>query len=257
MTFLQQTKDDIRIIQCDDITKIFTWIDAAYAVHHNMRSHTGGTMSFGTGVIHAKSPKQKLNTKSSTEAELVGLSEYIPYNIWLFNFLNAQGYQIESNIVFQDNQSAIRMENNGRNSCTGNSRHINIRYFFVKDRIDKGELVIQYCPTLDMLADYFTKPLQGKLFHKFREVIMGWKHVNTLTSITDDENGLKERVRNTNINDDVRLVSSSEPYRMNMGDKCDTNTSLTPTYANIVTGKKTNDSEPNFIKETMTSEENT
>ena len=64
-------------------------------------------------------------------------------------------------------------------------------------------------------------------------------------------------VRNTNINDDVRLVSSSEPYRMNMGDKCDTNTSLTPTYANIVTGKKTNDSEPNFIKETMTSEENT
>ena len=44
---------------------------------------------------------------------------------------------------------------------------------------------------------------------------------------------------------------------MNMGDKCDTNTSLTPTYANIVTGKKTNDSEPNFIKETMTSEENT
>ena len=243
MIFLQQTKDDVRVIKCDDITKIFTWIDAAYAVHHNMRSHTGGTISFGTGVVHAKSSKQKLNTKSSTEAELVGLSEYLPYNIWLLNFLNAQGYRIESNIVFQDNQSAIRMENNGRNSCTGNSRHINIRYYFVKDRVDKGELVIQYCPTLDMLADYFTKPLQGSLFRKFREIIMGWKHINTLKSNPYDANNLKERVENTNVNKVVRLVPSTNSEMIQMGDKYGTNTSPTPSYADIVKGKGTNGSE--------------
>ena len=93
-------------------------------------------MSFGMGVIHAKSSKQKLNTKSSTEAEVVGMSEYIPYNVWLMNFLKAQGYyDLNHNVVFQDNESAIRMEKNGCNSCTGNSRHIDIRYFFVKDRI--------------------------------------------------------------------------------------------------------------------------
>ena len=72
------------------------------------------------------------------------------------------------------------MLKNGRNSCTGNSRHIDIRYFFVKDRIDKGEVRIEYCPSLIMLADYFTKPLQGYLFKKFRDVIMGYKHISTL-----------------------------------------------------------------------------
>ena len=64
-----------------------------------MRSQTGGTMSFGWGVLHGRSSKQKLNTKSSTEAELVGMSEYLPYNIWLLNFLHAQGCKVHSNIL--------------------------------------------------------------------------------------------------------------------------------------------------------------
>ena len=196
MSFLNKTKGDIRTIGCDDIRKLYSWIDASFAVHNNMRSHTGGTMSYGWGIIHAKSSKQKLNTKSSTEAEVVGLSEYLPYNIWLINFMSAQGYPVIDNIVYQDNQSAIRMERNGRNSCTGNSRHIHIRYFFVKDRVDKKEVKIQYCPTAEMLADFFTKPLQGALFHKFRDVIMGWKHISTLKEPSNSE--LKERVEMSN-----------------------------------------------------------
>ena len=177
-------------------------MDAAFAVHNNMRSHTGGVMSFRWGMIHAKSSKQKLNTKSSTEAEVVGLSEYLPYNIWLLHFLEAQGYPIKNNIVYQDNQSAIRMESNGRNSCTGNSRHIHIKYFFVKDRVDNRELVIQYCPTAEMLADFFTKPLQGALFNKFQKVLMGWEHINTLKSLSEYE--LKELVGKSN---DYNIVS--------------------------------------------------
>ena len=118
-------------------------------------------------------------------------------------FLEAQGYPVENNIVYQDNQSAIRMERNGRNSCTGNSRHIHIKYFFVKDRVDNKELIIQYCPTAEMLADFFTKPLQGALFKKFRSVLMGWKHINTLKIPSQSE--LKERV---GISDDVNNVSS-------------------------------------------------
>ena len=57
--------------------------------------------------------------------------------------------------------SAIHMEKNGRNSCTGNSRHIHIIYFFVKDIIYKGEMRVEYCPTHLLLADLFTKPLMG------------------------------------------------------------------------------------------------
>jgi len=135
------------------------WVDAAYAVHPNMRSHTGGCISFGLGTLHARSTKQKLNTKSSTEAEIVGMSDYLLFNIWLRMFLEEQGHFLTKNIVYQDNQSAIKMERNGRNPCTGNSRHVDIRYFFVKDRIDKDEISVEYCPTDIMLADFLTKPL--------------------------------------------------------------------------------------------------
>ena len=171
---------------------IFTFVDAAYAVHSNMRIHTGGAMSMGTGILHGKSSKQKINVKSSTEAELVGVSEYLPYNIWLMMFLKKQGYNIMNNVLYQDNKSAIKMERNGRNSCTGNSRHINVRYFFVKDRVDKGEIVVEHCPTHLMIGDYFTKPLQGAVFRRFRNIIMGYE---TLDSLCDGKTfSLKERV---------------------------------------------------------------
>ena len=130
LRYLQNTIEDCRVIGINNMDTLETWVDAAYAVHPDMRSHTGGTMSFGTGVIHTRSSKQKLNTKSSTEAKLVGVSEYLPYHIWLVNFLQHQGYNIKNKILYQDNQSAIKMEKNGRNSCTGNSRHIDVSFFY-------------------------------------------------------------------------------------------------------------------------------
>ena len=59
-----------------------------------------------------------------------------------------------------------------------NFRHINIRHFFVKDRVNKGEKELTYCPTHPMIADYLTKPLQGKMLKTFRDFIMGYVHIN-------------------------------------------------------------------------------
>lgn len=129
MGFLKRAIDDVRIIGATSLTDVYTWIDAAYTVHNNMLSQTGGAMSMGHGILHGRSSKQKLNTKNSTKAELVGMSEYIPYNIWFLHFFAHQGYKISKNILYQDNQSTIHMEKNGCNSCTSNSRHIDIRYF--------------------------------------------------------------------------------------------------------------------------------
>ena len=92
-------------------------------------------------------------------------------------FMSAQGYRIESNVIYQDNQSAMRTEKNVHNSCTGNSRHIHIRYFFVENRIDKGEMKVEYFPTHSMLADLFTEPLMGEMFRKLRSVIMGYTSI--------------------------------------------------------------------------------
>ena len=76
--------------------------------------------------------------------------------------MTAQGYPPDKNILYQDNQSAMLLEKNGKRSSSQRTRAINIRYFFITDQVEKGNLTIKYCPTNKMVADYFTKPLQGK-----------------------------------------------------------------------------------------------
>jgi hypothetical protein len=143
------------------------WIDASFAVHPDMKSHTGAVMSMGKGCVYAVSRRQRLNTTSSTEAELVGVGDVMGLVLWTRRFLKAQGYTVSDNIVYQDNQSAMLLENNGRMSSSKRTRHIDIRYFFVTDNIKKGNMRVEYCPTDDMLADFFTKPLQGKSTDNF------------------------------------------------------------------------------------------
>jgi hypothetical protein len=75
--------------------------------------------------------------------------------------MEAQGYNIDENKIGRDNQSSMLLENNGRASSSKRIRHINIRYFFITEHIAAGEVKIEYCPTGEMIADYFTKPLQG------------------------------------------------------------------------------------------------
>ena len=87
LIFVKNTLHEKRVIGARNLQELFTWIDSAYAVHMNMRGHTGGAISMGYGMLHGKSSKQKINTKSSTKAELVGTSEYMPYNIWIIMFL--------------------------------------------------------------------------------------------------------------------------------------------------------------------------
>ena len=107
-------------------------------------------------------------------------------------FMSEQGYKIKDNMLYQDNQSTILMLKNGRNSCTGNSRHIDIRYFFVKDRIDKGKMNMEYCPKQLMLAAFFTKMLMDEMFRKLRSVIMGYTSIFELYPTLSQS--IKERV---------------------------------------------------------------
>ena len=71
---------------------------------------------------------------------------------------------MKTTVFYQDNESAIKMERNGLKSCGDRSRHINIRYFFIKDILKREEKDLKHCRTECMLADFLTKPLQGALF---------------------------------------------------------------------------------------------
>jgi len=173
--------EDVRITGADSLLDMLTFIDSAHAVHPDMRGHTGGATTFGTGIIDQKSSNQKMNTRSSTETEVVGNSEYLPKNIYFEMFMEGQGYKLQSNTLAQDNESTMRMATNGRSSpCTSNSKHISIKYFWVTDRVENGNIEVVHCPTHQMMAYYFSKPLQGELFHLFRNVIMGWAHISTV-----------------------------------------------------------------------------
>ncbi len=76
--------------------------------------------------------------------------------------------------VFQDNHSTMALAAKGR-STSDRTRHIHIRYFFVKDRVDSGEVSVKYMPTKLMLADILTKPLQGELFRAMRQELRNWE----------------------------------------------------------------------------------
>ena len=140
-----------------------------------MKSHTGATMTMGKGCAYTYAGKQRINSKSSTEAELIGVGDMMSQVVWTRNFIRAQGYDVDESIIYQDNMSAMLLEKNGRASSSKRTRHINTRYFFVTDRIKNGEVNVKYCPTDEMVSDFFTKPLQGSKFYQFRKVIVNLK----------------------------------------------------------------------------------
>jgi hypothetical protein len=122
MRYLCDSKELYLTLEANDGIDIKWWIDALFAVHPDMKSHMGGTMLLGKGSVYSMSRKQRINTKSLTEAELVGVNDGMPLVIWTRNFIMAQDYKINDNVVFQDNQSAMLLEKNGR-ALSGQATH--------------------------------------------------------------------------------------------------------------------------------------
>ena len=155
-----------------------------------MKSQTGSAITLVRGIVYAKSSTQKLTKKSSAEAELVGLSDSANQVLWIRLFLIDQGYEDRSAIIFQDNKSTIQLISNGL-SNSESTRHIDIRYFFLHDRIKEQEITIIYRWTNEMLADMLRKLLQGEQFRAFR---------NQLLSTTWIFHSIKKMLPTANIN---------------------------------------------------------
>jgi hypothetical protein len=173
LQYLQCTVHMPLILSADSLTLARWWVDAAYAVHADCKGHTGAGMSFGQGMAMSYSWKQKINTKSSTESELVGVDDSLGYILWARYFLQEQGYDMDPSLVYQDNISAILLETNGKASSTKRTKHIKVKYFYIKDKIDQGEITLEHCPTDQMWTDINTKPKQGAVYREFRGQVMG------------------------------------------------------------------------------------
>ena len=154
--------------------RVNVYIDTGHGVHNDGKGHTGVIAMMGGNMIHATSNKQKLVTRSSFEAELVGLADGLQWVKWLRLFLLEQkvllpGQEIN---IFQDNKSTILAATRGHN-YSSRTKHINIRYFEVKEMIESKNIKITYKPTGEMLADFLTKPLHGGLLRKLVGAAIG------------------------------------------------------------------------------------
>ena len=155
-----------------DNLEVMDWhVDAFFAVYPDMKGHTSGTMTLGKGSVIYLLRKQRFNTRSSTESEIVGVDDCLGKMEWTKHFLRSQGY-VTNVVLHQDNMSSIKMEVNGKRSSTQHTRHLNIKFFYVTDQIKQGWLTVKYCTTKEMVADIFTKPLNGILFRQLRAKIM-------------------------------------------------------------------------------------
>jgi len=131
--YLRSTRDLPLILGANGTGFLSWFVDASFAVHPDMRGHTGGAMTMERGFPLDKSTKHKLNTHSSMEGEIVVVEDMIPQILWSCLFMKAQEFFVRDNILYQDNKSAMLLETNGRASSSKRTRHIEIQYYLVAD----------------------------------------------------------------------------------------------------------------------------
>jgi hypothetical protein len=148
------------------------YVDGSHNVHWDCKGHAGAMLSIGKGAAVSYSKKMKMNTRSTTETELVGADMYMPEMLWSLYFIQLQGYKAECIGLYQDNISTQLLMKNGWFSSGKKTKHIKAKFFFIKDKVDDGEVKVMDCPEEEMWADMLTKPLQGMAFRKMQAGLM-------------------------------------------------------------------------------------
>jgi hypothetical protein len=122
--------------------------------------------------VASSTHKQRIVTKSSSESEVIAASDGVSTLVKFNNYLSSRNVKLNGLKLFQDNQSTQHIIKNGLKSAK-RMKHLDIRYFFVKQYVEQNDISVQYISTKDMVADIFTKPLQGDIFNKLRDKVLG------------------------------------------------------------------------------------
>lgn len=145
------------------------FVDASYGTAKEYKSQSGFNCTLGGASYVAKSTRQKITAKSSTEAELLALSEAIGLAMWAEQWLDEFEFYDIPTMIWEDNKSVITLCHNPSNAISEGSRHINIKYFQVKDLLKRcnNPWTMKYLDTTLMIADQLTK---GTPVHVFRQL---------------------------------------------------------------------------------------
>jgi hypothetical protein len=172
--YLMKTRNLVLRYACGCKVDVVAYVDASFGVHHDFTSRSGVSLEVAGATVGGWSTKQKLVTKHSTESEIVCLSDGSSLVIMAREWMICQGYKLGPTVIYQDNKSVLSLMTTGR-TMKQRTKHLNVRYFFVMDRIKNQELRLEYLPTKLMIADLFTKPVVGKLLVSLRSAMLGVK----------------------------------------------------------------------------------
>lgn len=187
--YLKETIHLPLIVGTDESGNMVWNIDASFAVHPDCKSHAGAVLMLGHRLVLSISYKRKINTKSSTESKLVEVDDALIFVMWMKHFFKSQlelfnqdsklknlGKEIS---IKQDNTSAIQLKCNRWKSSSKRTKHINVRYFYITDKLKNNDVTqVVYKPLESMTSDYLTKAFQGKLLSKHQNTLMGLNGVD-------------------------------------------------------------------------------
>ena len=158
-----------------DGLKLVGYSDADWASSDDRRSTSGYSFAMHEEgpLISWKSRKQPTIALSSCEAEYIALAAAVQESLYLSQLIIDLGVcsQSEPVLIFEDNQGTIALANNPVHRQR--SKHIDIKYHFIRSNVKEGKVVLKYCPTHDMLADIMTKPATKLQLEKFKSLIFG------------------------------------------------------------------------------------
>jgi hypothetical protein len=175
LSYLKGTMDLCLTLSCSALDKLTWYIDGSYAVHSDMKGQSGATLMTGGCAVLCRSNKQKINTRSSTESELIAVDDALPTIQWTRSFLKEQGYDLET-LIMEDNRSTMLLMKNGQLSSGKGTKHFDVRYFYVKDLLERGVINVEHCISDQMIADFFTKsrhevPTSSRYYSEYSIII--------------------------------------------------------------------------------------
>jgi hypothetical protein len=155
--------------------------DASYGEHSTGHGHTGGVVGFesDTGCWPITiSCKQPFITQSSGEAELVAVNKVGNQVEWARQFMEELGFAQKTITIMQDSTCSIGMLSKGTGSYK-RAKHIKVRWFWLKELLDEGIVILKYIPGLQLVADLLTKPITGSRFKYLRKWLLGWRELDS------------------------------------------------------------------------------
>jgi hypothetical protein len=169
LRYIQETKD-MGLVYLNDggDCQLLSYSDANHAPEWSKRKSTGGYLNFmGSSLISWKSQLQKTVALSTTDAEYIAANEAAREIAWLKNLFEELEIGFKQSRLLSDNNACISIS---KDPCLHTrTKHLDTRYYYIKEKVEEGSLLVEYCATENMVADIMTKPLPRVAFQSFRD----------------------------------------------------------------------------------------